>query len=230
MSDKKTDNEQQDGDEWMHALSGDDHAGPEDAKLIRALLQAHEETTQRRFSDEDFEYAKVNLQKRLDVDDCAESAETTEAYTKSNVVSIFTRSRREIKNWSMRTTGTLLAASAAVVAVGILTFGGNIGGVDACPAGAIMCYGEVDGIRGSGAGENTIYVDSPDAYGRELATLLTEKEIPFVLFGETESPYERVLNVQVDGIPDTEGVWDVLHDIGIDEALSSVVVIRLLTE
>lgn len=231
MSDENSDKGRQDDDAWLKALGDDDSVGPEDAKLIRALLIAHEETTRGDISDEELEYAKISLQKRLelDVEDCGDSQDSADVDTKSNVVRLFTKLRRDGEPRSMRATGTLLAAGVAIVAVGIMTFGGPVGQNGADPY-LVSSYGELDTLRGFNSGDNRIVVEDPASKGLELGRLLMERDVPFELWSNVEDSTTHELRVQIDGIPNPEDAWEVLREIGVDEAPTSVVVIRLETD
>ncbi len=206
-------------DAWVDTLTGKNSEGDEDARLIRATLEAHAEHTAVAIDDEALDAAKQKLLARLESNETADKDST--------VIELSTRRPSTKRSfWSPQNPGMLLAASVAFVAIIVMVL--NNPDVPAGPQ-TIMSYGEIDIVRGTRE-ENIHAVEDPDAYGRELGSTLVEREIPFVLLTvEPDSP-DRIISIQVDGVGNVTGAQEILEELGVRDPRSSVVTVRLVPE
>jgi len=209
-------------EQWTNTLRGDDNAGPEDARIIRAIVKTHAEVTEQGISEEQLAVAKADLLARLHDDEQADEEKPEDA----NVIRPV---RWAPQHWNTRQTGMLIAASVAIIAVGVLTFSrlDTSGQYDPL---VIASYAEIDTVRGLEDRENRMVVGDPDEYGRMLAGQLTDRKIPFVLLREFADASDRILKVQVDGHANLNNALQWLQELGISDAPTSVVVIRLTAE
>lgn len=206
-------------DNWADALSGENNDGPEEARLIRAVVQAHEESVGGGIASDDMDSAKDRLMQRLQ----------NEAADDARVVGIETHSRWNIKKLTREKATFLMAASAAIVAIGVMTLGGLFPQTGDFTPEVLMYYGELDTIRGDGD-EHVVRVAEPDVLAQRLARNLLDENVPFELSTLTEHSTSRQLRIQVDGITNPEAAWAVLNGLGVYESATSVVVVNLVAE
>ncbi len=212
---------------WVDALEGRsvDDVDVDDARLIRATIEAHDALSMERISDEQLDAAKKKLIARLGAEDDGTTGDGGAAETQTKVVDLSTRrpekARRSV--WQQNP-AMLLAASVAFVAIMVMVLRNPD-----IPDGPveILAYGEVDTLRGS-SGESVLRVENPDAFGRELGARLIEREIPFVLTAATPDSPDRFISIQVDGVANVTGVQDTLDELGLDRPSTSVLAVRLV--
>ncbi len=223
-----TDERSRDADDaWVDALEGKDAKDADDARLIRASIEAQDELTLERITDEDLEAAKQRLLARLDSDSDGAHASDADDPAASKVVDLSARRPdRARRSWWQQHPGMLLAASVAFVAIVVMV----LRDPDVPDSQMlIMSYGEIDILRGN-QGENVVPVADPDAFGRDLGATLIEREIPFVLTTDIPGSPDRIISIQVDGVRNREGVQQTLDELGLEQPSSSVVIVRLVPE
>ena len=216
-------------DAWVDALegkhAGGDEHGVSDASLIRAAIETQNELTSERITDDDVAAARQKLMARLSGEHGGTGASDEATAERSTVVDLSARrpaqARRSV--WQQNP-GILLAASVAFVAIVVMVLRNPD-----VPDGPmlIMSYGEVDTLRGA-ADEVVLPVEDPDAFGLELAATLTEREIPFILAADTPDSPNRIVSIQVDGVPNAVGVETTLDELGLEMPSDSVLILRLV--
>ena len=224
-----TDERSKADEEWVDALEGKSSNGDDayEARLIRAAIEAQDEQTSKRISDEDVEAARQKLMARLGGE--AGSNESSDDGTPEQSTVVDMSARRPAKTrrtiWQQNP-GLLLAASVAFVAIVVMVLR-NPDLPDG--PGLIMSYGEIDTLRGKG--DEIVYpVEDPDAFGRELGARLTEREIPFVLTADSKDSLDRIVSIQVDGVPNLAGVEETLKELDLEMPSTSVLIVRLVPQ
>lgn len=225
-----TDERSKTGDDaWVDALEGKPASGaddgPYDARLIRAAIEAQNELTAEGISDDDVETARRKLMGRLGGENAGVEAAGDASTERSAVVDLSARRPSDVRRSVWRQNpGMLLAASVAFVAIVVMVLRNPD-----VPDGPmlVMSYGEVDTLRGA-ADEIVFPVEDPAAFGLELAAALTEREIPFILTADTPESAERIVNIQVDGVPNAAGVEETLEELGVERPSSSILTLRLV--
>ena len=216
-------------DAWVDALEGKAAGGaddaPYDARLIRAAIEAQNELTAEGIFDDEVEAAKRKLMGRLGGDNAGVEATDDTSTERSTVVDLSARRPSDVRRSVWRQSpGMLLAASAAFVAIAVMVL--RHPDVPDGPM-LVMSYGEVDTLRGA-ADQIEYPVEDPAAFGLELGAALTERRIPFVLTADTHESPERIVHMQVDGVPNAAGVEETLEELGLDTPSNSVLILRLV--